>query len=91
MIVIFNRDTGEIYFSVWSDSLPNHVRLNEYEDYLIIKGNVDPHKLHLCRLVLDEKKKPKEIEEPEFEYTGVFPADERRTKGWKKHKIIEAT
>lgn len=87
MIIIYSKETGEINQAFWGDRLPDGTELGGDEGYLVVENDVDKHKLHLCKLKLDEDKKPEEIEEPEIEYEGDFPLETRKIKSWKKHKI----
>ena len=89
MVIIYNKNTGEINQVLWRDSFPDWFELSSDEYFLVVDNDINPYKLHLCKLKLDEEGKPEEIEEPEIEYEGTFPMEKRKIKGWKKHKIIK--
>ena len=89
MVIIYNRNTGKISQVLWEDVFPDWYELSSNEDFLVVDNDINPYKLHLCKLKLGEEGKPEEIEEPEIEYEGTFPVEKRKIKGWKKHKIIK--
>lgn len=89
MVVIYHKETGRIHQTLVGDVLPQGIELSSDEAFIVIYNDINPYKLHLCKLKLDEKGKPEEIEEPEIEYEGTFPLENRKIKGWKKHKIKE--
>lgn len=91
MIIFYNTVTGKINNVLWSEELSLWYEMSSNESYIILDKDcgINNHKLHLCKLKLDEEGKPEEIEEPEIEYEGTFPMEKRKIKGWKKHKIIK--
>lgn len=89
MIVIFNKETGEIHQAIWSDKLPEGMELNWDEDWAWVEGNINQHELHLCKLKLDKKKQAVEVHRPVFgEWKGEGMLRNREIIGHKKAEDI---
>jgi len=64
MIIIFNIETREISQVIWDDKLPDGLELGSDEKYLVVKGDIDKHKLHKCLMRLDDEERLAEVLEP---------------------------
>lgn len=90
MIVIFNKETGEIHQTIWADNLLEGMELSSDEDWARVEGNINPHELHLCKLKLDKRKQAIEVHLPIFgEWKGEGILRSREIIGHKKAEDIK--
>ena len=90
MIVIYNKETGEISQALWSDRLPEGMELSDDEDWALVEGNINPHELHLCKLKIDQEKGIIEIQRPIFgDWKGQGITRSRDVIGHKKAEDVK--
>lgn len=64
MIIIFDKETKEIGQVIWSNELPEGLELGSNERYLMMRREIDEHRLHKCLIRLDDAGRLAEVLSP---------------------------